>query len=100
MYSRTKSTPRRRARIRTRRIVIASSAVIALTVSAMPAIAAPDQPDKPVSAWGKGGEKAEMPPVKVGTTKAPKTVREKVSEQLARWRAAQADLSPTDIALL
>ncbi|MGX1911925.1 RHS repeat-associated core domain-containing protein [Streptomyces phaeochromogenes] len=36
-----------------------------------------------------------MPPVKVGTTKAPKTVREKVSEQLTRWRAAQEDRART-----
>jgi RHS repeat-associated protein len=46
-------------------------------------------PVTPQTAWGKGGDKAAMPPVKVGRTEAPDAVREKVSGQVAGWRAAQ-----------
>ncbi|MFG1667666.1 hypothetical protein [Streptomyces sp. Y7] len=64
---------------------------MALTTSAVPVFAADPGPgaSKPTSVWGKSDEKAKMPPVKVGKTKAPGTQQEKISEQAARWRAAQ-----------
>ncbi|MEB8337057.1 RHS repeat-associated core domain-containing protein [Streptomyces endophyticus] len=69
---------------------MAASVAVALTVGAVPALAAPGNAEKPVSAWGQGDERAKMPPVKVGTTKAPAADDEKApSAALAQWRAAQ-----------
>lgn len=91
MSSRTTGTTHRRKQIRARTAAVAASAAVALMAGVMPALAADPEPGtaKPSSAWGKGGEKAKMPPVKVGKTDAPGSVREKVSEQIARWREAQ-----------
>lgn len=91
MSSRTTGTTHRRKQIRARTAAVAASAAVALMAGVTPALAADPEPGtaKPSSAWGKGGEKAKMPPVKVGKTDAPGSVREKVSEQIARWREAQ-----------
>ncbi|WP_425578382.1 DUF6531 domain-containing protein, partial [Streptomyces albiaxialis] len=62
---------------------------MALGASVTPAIAGPDD-EKPSSAWGKGGEKAKMPAVKVGKTQAPGAKREAApSKAVAEWRRAQ-----------
>ncbi|MGW1608955.1 RHS repeat-associated core domain-containing protein [Streptomyces sp. NPDC002285] len=55
-------------------------------------MAAEPGPDKPSSVWGKDGAKAEMPPVKVGTTEAPDSIRAKApTAEAARWLAAQEE---------
>ncbi|MFD5698493.1 RHS repeat-associated core domain-containing protein [Streptomyces lasiicapitis] len=75
---------------------MAASAAVALMAGAIPAAFAQAGPDGPSSAWGKRGAKAEMPPVKVGETKAPSSVREREpSPELAAWRAAQKERAGT-----
>ncbi|MEU5958728.1 RHS repeat-associated core domain-containing protein [Streptomyces sp. NPDC047525] len=58
----------------------------------IPAAFAQGDPVGPSSAWGKDGAQAQMPPVKVGKTKAPASVSEREpTPELARWRAEQKD---------
>ncbi|RII06862.1 tRNA(Glu)-specific nuclease WapA precursor [Streptomyces sp. YIM 130001] len=97
MSSRTTGVRLRRSQITARRSAIAVVVAGALAAGAIPAaMAAPDDRDKPVSAWGKNGDKAKMPAVKVGKNQAPKAVGEKKpSAEVAAWRAAQKDRAST-----
>ncbi|MFG2497440.1 RHS repeat-associated core domain-containing protein [Streptomyces sp. NPDC048441] len=75
---------------------MAASVAVALMVGVMPAAFAQGDPGGPSSAWGKDGTKAEMPPVKVGKTKAPASVQEREpSPELVRWRAEQKQRART-----
>ncbi|WLQ45218.1 RHS repeat-associated core domain-containing protein [Streptomyces laculatispora] len=65
----------------------------ALGVSALPALAVPaaDVP-APVSAWGPGAPKAQMPQVKVGSnTPVAAEAEAPVSAEVAAWRTAQKE---------
>ncbi|CAL9366170.1 hypothetical protein SUDANB151_00754 [Streptomyces sp. enrichment culture] len=83
------SKSRRRDRTQARRASLAAVITVALTAGAVPAFAADPTPNKPDTVWGGSVKKAKMPAVKIGKTKAPAPQSEKVSEQVARWRAAQ-----------
>ncbi|GAA3143437.1 RHS repeat-associated core domain-containing protein [Streptomyces rectiviolaceus] len=97
MSSRTTGTRLRRTQISARGSAIAVLVAGALAAGAIPAAtAAPNDPDKPVSAWGKDRDKAKVPPVKVGKTQAPKLVAQKQpSDEVAAWRAAQKERAGT-----
>ncbi|MFJ3592900.1 RHS repeat-associated core domain-containing protein [Streptomyces sp. NPDC090231] len=76
MHSRASGTPVRRARKRAKLSLTASLAVLALTASAVPAIAAQStsaSAQASRSAWEKGGHPAQ-PVFRIGTNKAPKSV--------------------------
>ncbi|MEW1611443.1 MULTISPECIES: RHS repeat-associated core domain-containing protein [unclassified Streptomyces] len=63
--------------------------MVALGASALPALAAPATPaddPAPVSAWGPGGPKAEIPPVKIGSNKPAGNKAEAApSDEKAAW---------------
>lgn len=67
--------------------------VAALGASALPALAAPGEDPAapvPVSAWGPGGPKAEIPPVKVGSNKPAGNEAEAApSQEKAAWLEAE-----------
>ncbi|GAA3492144.1 RHS repeat-associated core domain-containing protein [Streptomyces cremeus] len=91
-----KHTPAR-AQVRARRTLTVALAVLALGAGALPtAMADPVEPP-PVpanSVWGKTTTKLPVPPVKVGTNKAPAPVAEAApSKDRAAWRAAQKQRS-------
>lgn len=93
MVSRASGTPFRRARIPGRSTLTAALVVATLGASVLPALAAPAADDPaPVSAWGPGGPKAQMPEVKVGSnTPLPAEAEAPVSTEVAAWRAAQKE---------
>lgn len=62
MSLRTSGVSLRHARNHARRMAVAASVAVALTVGVVPAMADPAPQNEPVSAWGKDGEKAKMPP--------------------------------------
>lgn len=71
--------------------MVAVVAALATTASVVPAAAAPDPDPRPTpeSIWGNGGE-VKVPPVKVGTTKPPKSAGEQApSQEVSQWREAE-----------
>ncbi len=72
--------------------------VAALGASALPALAAPgeDPAPAPVSVWGPGGPKAEIPPVKVGSNKPVANAAEAApSDEKAAWLEEEKDRAET-----
>ncbi|MET9925768.1 MULTISPECIES: RHS repeat-associated core domain-containing protein [unclassified Streptomyces] len=72
--------------------------VAALGASALPALAAPgeDPAPAPVSVWGPGGPKAEIPPVKVGSNKPVASAAQAApSEEKAAWLEEEKDRAET-----
>ncbi|MGW9304215.1 hypothetical protein ACWHA3_25810 [Streptomyces cyaneofuscatus] len=74
--------------------------VAALGASALPALAAPGEDPAPapapVSVWGPGGPKAEIPPVKVGSNKPVANAAEAApSDEKAAWLEEEKDRAET-----
>ncbi len=86
-----------RTQIRARRTLTVALAVLALGAGALPTAMADPVKPPPVpanSVWGKTTTKLPVPPVKVGTNKAPAPVAEVApSKDRAAWRAAQKQRS-------
>ncbi|MFJ9621959.1 RHS repeat-associated core domain-containing protein [Streptomyces sp. NPDC101181] len=100
MVLRASGTPFRRARIHRRNALTAALVVAALGASALPALAAPGEDPAtapaPVSAWGPGGPKAEIPPVRVGSNKpAGNDAQAAPSAQKAAWLEAEEKRAAT-----
>ncbi|MEU6956168.1 RHS repeat-associated core domain-containing protein [Streptomyces sp. NPDC045714] len=88
--------PFRRARTSRRSVLTATLVVAALGASALPAFAAPGENPAPVSAWGPGGPKAEIPPVKVGSNKPAASEAEAApSDEKAVWLEAEKGRAET-----
>ncbi|MFC8201655.1 RHS repeat-associated core domain-containing protein [Streptomyces sp. NPDC057298] len=84
--------PSGRARLRTRRSLVAVVAVLGLGASAVPALAAPGEDPAPAasSAWGRDAPKVDKPEVKVGANRPKAPVAEAgLSAERTAWRAAQ-----------
>ncbi|MGW3331091.1 RHS repeat-associated core domain-containing protein [Streptomyces rubiginosohelvolus] len=100
MVSRAFGTPSRRARIQRRSALTAALVVAALGASALPSLAAPGAgpaaDGAATSAWGPGGPKAEVPPVKVGSNKPVGNEAEAApSARKAAWLAAEEERAAT-----
>ncbi len=100
MLSRAFDTPSRRARIQRRSALTAALVVAALGASTLPSLAAPGAgpaADGAVtSAWGPGGPKAEIPPVKVGSNKPVGNEDEAAPPaQKAAWLEAEEERAAT-----
>ncbi|MFJ5869518.1 RHS repeat-associated core domain-containing protein [Streptomyces parvus] len=100
MVSRAFGTPSRRARIQRRSALTAALVVAALGASALPSLAAPGvgpaADGGATSAWGPGGPKAEIPPVKVGSNKPVGNEAEAApSAEKAAWLEAEEERATT-----